>query len=194
MTCFYLLSLRISQTHSRIFGRRSKDTNKPSLSFWGEVNSQSPPSNFVFDYTCKLEIIKVFQNEFPVRFEGLNSKLKKFTDGCEEQFKSRHSAYEMTHLCGDCNIGEVLHAFAPTAQFKCCNDTKSWLRKQELSGNIRVTDAWSAFKELHANMGQPEKRNRHTSFRFQLSARHHYFVVYANMQTDVMKAHDRVIT
>ena len=100
----------------------------------------------------------------------------------------------MTHLCGDFNIGEVLHAFAPTAQFKCCNDTKSWLRKQELSGNIRVTDAWSAFKELHANMGQPEKRNRHTSFRFQLSARHHYFVVYANMQTDEMKAHDRVIT
>ena len=105
----------------------------------------------------------------------------------------------MTHLCGDCNIGEVLHTFAPTAQFKCCcdscgNDTKSWLRKQELSGNIRVTNAWSAFKELHANMGQPKERNRHTSFRFQLSARYHYFVVYANMQTDEMKAHDRVIT
>jgi hypothetical protein len=96
-------------------------------------------------------------------------------------------------------MGEVLHTFAPTAQFKCCcdscgNDTKSWLRKQELSGNIRVTNAWSAFKEMHANMGQPGKRNRHTSFRFQLSARYHYFVVYANMQTDEMKTHDRVIT
>ena len=51
--------------------RKITQINK-AFHFWGEVNSQSPPSDFVFNYTCKREIIKVFQNEFPGRFEGPN--------------------------------------------------------------------------------------------------------------------------
>ena len=105
-----------------------------------------------------------------------------FSNGCPEQFKSRHSAFELIFLCVECNINEYVHTFTPTVQFKCAcdscgNDNKQWLRQEELSGNIRENSAWLAFQALK-QMPLPQQRIRNFSNRFQIFARHQYFVVY----------------
>ena len=164
-----------------------------SFHFWGEVNKQSPASNYVFYNTCVIKIFEIFQTRFPDRFlRGCG-----FSDGCPEQFKSRHSAFEMTFLCVECNLSEYVHTFAPTAQFKCAcdscgNDNKQWLRQEELSGNIRASSAWLAFVALK-QMPSPQQRNRNSSLRFQISARHQYFVAYEVSLTSEMRADPNVV-
>ena len=61
------------------------------------------------------------------------------SDGCAEQYKSRHTAYEFVYLCRDLDIDKCVHTFAPTSQFKCVcdsgsNDSKVYVRKNEIAG------------------------------------------------------------
>jgi hypothetical protein len=86
-----------------------------------------------------------------------------FSDGCAEQFKSRHTAYEMTYLCKTPGVKieeEYIHTFAPTSQFKCCcdsagNDDKVEIRRLEVSGQVRATNAWEVCCALRDHMPPP---------------------------------------
>ena len=108
--------------------------------FWGEIQKKAhPPSNFAYDNTCKKVIIEHYNGLFPGRFTRVCS----LTDGCAEQYKSRHAAYEYTFLCSDYPfLMEYVQTFAPTAQFKCCcdccgNDTKLFVHRGEINGQVR---------------------------------------------------------
>ena len=65
------------------------------------------------------------------------------------------------------NINEIVHTFAPTAQFKCCcdsagNDTKAYMKRAERNGTARANSGGEVFKHLY-HMPQPDDRNKEKS-------------------------------
>ena len=103
------------------------------------------------------------------------------SDGCAEQYKSKFTAYEMTYFCANNNIDEMVHTYAPTAQFKCCcdsagNDTKMFMKRAERAENVRATNGWEVFKYLHTNMPEPLQKKKN-KLQFQLDHRHQLYVI-----------------
>ena len=63
----------------------------------------------------------------------------------------------MTYFCELFNLSEYVHTYAPTGQFKCCcdsagNDTKAFMRRNEIDGKVRATNAWDVFRFLDSKM------------------------------------------
>ena len=122
-------------------------------------------------------IIQMYQEKFSNKF----TKLAVFSDGCAEQYKSSHAAHEMTFLRAETNIQEIIHTYAPTAQFKCCcdsagSDTKTFMKRAERNGQVRATTSWEVFVYLHANMPKPNPAQNRLS-QFKITDRNNYYVV-----------------
>ena len=164
----------VSTVHIDGQGRRTQLNE--SMHFWGENDSKSCPSNYVFHNTCVKAIVQLFQSKFNNRF----TKLAVFSDGCAEQYKSSHAAHEMTFLRAETNINEIIHTYAPTAQFKCCcdsagSDTKTFMRRAEKAGQVRANNTWEVFVYLHDNMPQPDPNHNRQS-QFKITARNNFYV------------------
>ena len=158
-----------------------------ALHFWGENDSKSCSSNYVFHNTCVKYIIEYYQTKYNNRF----TKVAIFSDGCAEQYKSSHAAFEMTFLLKELKITEILHTYAPTAQFKCCcdsagSDTKSYIRKAEIAGNIRANSAWEVCMYLHEHMPKPDVLLNQLS-QFQINERRNLYVIRHQDLTAQMK-------
>jgi hypothetical protein len=131
----------------------------------------------VFHNTCVKAIIERYQFQYNNKF----TKVAVFSDGCAEQYKSSHAAHEMTFLRAEVNINEIIHTFAPTAQFKCCcdsagSDTKTFMRRAEQASKVRANNSWQVFKYLHDNMPKPNpSQNRQSQFK--ITERHNYYVI-----------------
>ena len=162
-------------------GRRTQQNE--SLHFWGENDNNSCPSNYVFHNTCVKYIIQKYQEKFGNKF----TKLAVFSDGCAEQYKSS----QMTFIRGETNIQEIIHTYAPTAQFKCCcdsagSDTKSFMRRAEQNDQVRATNAWEVFAYLHDNMPKPNlSQNR--LYQFKITDRNNYYVLRELDTTDPIR-------
>jgi len=160
---------------------------------WGDVNKVSPGSGYIYSDGDKRCIWLHYQAKWVGRFK----RLFVLSDGSPDQFKSCFAMNEMTFLCTGAtalpNLVEVVHTIAPTAQFKCIcdgggNDTKAFLKKNELANNIRVTNAWEIYLALR---DMPELQHRQTTVanRFCLSERFVRYVTYEKLLTPAMTAH-----
>ena len=87
----------------------------------------------------------------------------------------------MTFLRAETNINEIIHTYAPTAQFKCCcdsagSDTKSFMKRAEKAGQVRANTTWDVFVYLHGHMPKPDPRQSRLS-QFKITERNNFYVV-----------------
>ena len=114
------------------------------------------------------------------------------SDGCGGQFKSKFTAYEMTHYCERFCVEEYSHTFAPTGNFKCMcdsrgNDTKLFMYRSERDSMCRCTNAWEVFCWLDENMPAPAHSTTSTSKQFQLSASYQCYVTREDQMNAAMR-------
>jgi hypothetical protein len=134
-----------------------------------------------------VHIVEQYQSNCSNRF----NKVVVFSDGCAEQYKSSYAAHELTIVLKELlNVHEIVHTFAPTAQFKCCcdsagNDTKAYMKRAERNGSARANSGWEVFKHVF-HMPQPKENNGKTT-QFKISKRSNRFVVKEQHLTDEMK-------
>jgi hypothetical protein len=165
-----------------------------SWHFWGEVNKQSCPSNYVFHNTCLRTLYKYYSMMYPGRFKDIID----YSDGCPEQYKSKYASYEMTYICRDLGIDSYFKCYPPTAQFKgpsdsSGNDTKIKLSRMENAGTVRCTNAWDCFLALEKFMPPPINHDNDYKMLFHIRARHHRYVVKEDHMTPEMVANQHVV-
>jgi hypothetical protein len=152
--------------------------------FWAK-NTDNMSSNYKYHFSCLEDILKHYNEKFPGRF----TRVRIFSDGCPEQYKSKYFVEELTHMCQRCGwIAEFVHTYAPTAGFKCCcdaagNDTKSFMRKAEQAGKVRASDAFKVFRFLDKHMPQPAPATVYDA-QFRLTNRYHRYVVPAEYEAE----------
>jgi hypothetical protein len=128
-------------------------------SMWSFADKPCQRPNYVFDSTASNHIIRKYKEQWIEEGKGDLEEVYDQSDGCAEQYKSKHTKFESTLVCSKFNLKSLISTHATTANFKGCvdstgSDTKVWLRKQVRTLSLTITDAWEVFKHIQ-RMPQP---------------------------------------
>ena len=152
---FVVLYITLDANGNRVY-------NTHSWHMWGDKLTDTVDNNTAFHAAGLDHIIQYYKVLLPTLYsEGKLDNVFINTDGCGSQYKNRYNASYVTSLCDRHDLINVVHTYAPTANFKCCcdaagADTKRFYRQYELnSGGDHCGNAYMVYKLLAERMPQP---------------------------------------
>ena len=165
---------RIYHTHSHhVWGDKMKEGDGG--------DSGMVYQNTAFHAAAITHILKKYKKIFDIELKRDLDNVLIYSDGCSGQFKNRNSAVFLSTLCDEIGLDNVVHTYAPTANFKCLvdssgADTKRVYRDYEKdSGEDHCGNGYMVYKMLVERMGPPSPATASSGL-MHIDRREHYYL------------------